>query len=125
MISIDSASIPSKALLNYLIKYSDLVLKINSFDGSDASPELKKLYNGTLQIMKQPALNGLRSFKAKFDLYAFKSERKSFKVEPIYFEPEDGDAPDPTKHKSKDTESPGLASTLCAPNPQTKQQFDF
>lgn len=86
MLTIDRASLSSNAMLNYFIKYSDLVLEVKSFSDT---PDKFLNYQGTIQLLKQPVINGLLGHRAQHDIYVFKSEKKLFKVDVIHMDPED------------------------------------
>ena len=75
----------SQTILNYFIKMSDLVFDFKSFSDTD----YKFLdYQGTIQILKHPAINGLIGHKSNHDIYVFKSDRRKFTIETVHLEPE-------------------------------------
>lgn len=121
-ITIDRDSLKSNAMLNYFIKYSDLVLDMKSF--SDSKDKFLD-YQGSIQILKEPTINGLIGNKSDHDIYVFKSDKKRFKIEVIHMDPDD-DQPEKSGDKTKDDSSQKTASTtLWSSNPSTKDPLDF
>ena len=55
-LTIDRSNFESDKLLNYFLKYSDQVISMKSFADS---PDKFLDYQGTIQLLKQPTLNGL------------------------------------------------------------------
>ncbi|CAI2370676.1 unnamed protein product [Moneuplotes crassus] len=120
-ITIDKESLKSNALLSYFIKFSDLVLDLKSF--SDSQDEFLD-YQGSIRILKQPAINGLVGHKADQDIYVFKSDKKNFKIETIHMDPEVDTKKDNTT-KEEDGQSSGTTSVLCSSKPSNKDPLDF
>lgn len=98
-ITIDRSVLDSDAMLNYFIKFSDLVLEMKSFTDS---PDKFLDYQGSIKLLKQPSINGLIGQNNKVDtnIFVFKSDKKAFKIDTIHMDPED-DQPDPSKDESK------------------------
>lgn len=126
-LTINKDSFKSKAMLNYFIKYSDLVLDFKSF--SDSSEKFLD-YQGSIQILKQPTINGLIGHKADHDIYVFKSDKRKFAIDVIHMDPEDGQSAPTDTTKSTKEESgkkkPGDATiALCSSKPSDKNPLDF
>jgi len=120
-ITIDIDSLKSNSLLNYFIKYSDLVLDIKSF--SDTKDKFLD-YQGSIRILKQPAMNGLIGHQAEQDIYVFKSDKKNFLIETIHMDPEDESNDVDGEKKSKETKKDEKA-VLCSSKPNVKDPLDF
>jgi len=115
-LTIDRKSLKSNSLLNYFIKYSDLVIDLKSF--SDSEDKFLD-YQGSLRILKQPAINGLVGHQAEQDIYVFKSDKKKFIIETIHMDPEE----DNEEVEKKD--EPKVPGGLCSTNPSVNDPLDF
>jgi hypothetical protein len=98
-ITIDRTSLESNAILNYMIKFSDLVLELKSFSDS---PDSFIDYQGFIKLLKQPCTNGLvgQNNKEDTNIFVFKSDKKSFKVETIHMDIE-ADQPEPSAEEGE------------------------
>ena len=119
--TIDKNVLKSQAILNYFIKMSDLVFEIKSFSDS----EYKFLdYQGTIQILKQPAINGLIGHKSSHDIYVFKSDRRKFLIETVHLQPEEESSTNNSENLNT-KESQSKPALLWSSKPSTKDPLDF
>lgn len=119
-ITIDKQSLSNNSILNYLIKYSDLVLDVKSFSDSEDS---FLDYQGSIRILKQPSINGLIGHKADQDIYVFKSDKRHFKIETIHMDPEEDSKPKEDPNPTPNQTQP--ASTQICTSKPSSDPLDF
>ncbi|XP_072448692.1 elongator complex protein 4 isoform X1 [Chiloscyllium punctatum] len=125
VITVPAYLIQNKAIMDRVVKLSDTVIGLESFNVSEReSNPLYKDYHGLLHVRQIPRLNSLICEVPDTKDLAFKLKRKMFTIERLHLPP---DLSDTVSRSSKQNlaESAKLLSTGCGGAARGKEHLDF
>ncbi|XP_038663796.1 elongator complex protein 4 isoform X1 [Scyliorhinus canicula] len=125
IITVPAYLIQNKAIIGRVVKLSDTVIGLESFNVSEsASNPLYKDYHGLLHVRQIPRLNSLICDVPDTKDLAFKLKRKLFTIERLHLPP---DLSDTVSRSSKQdlAESAKLLSAGCGSAARGKKHLDF
>ncbi|XP_067902699.1 elongator complex protein 4 [Heterodontus francisci] len=125
IITVPAYLIQNKAIIGRVVKLSDTVIGLESFNASERETNpLYKDYHGLLHVRQIPRLNSLICDVPDTKDLAFKLKRKLFTIERLHLPP---DLSDTVSRSSKQdlAESAKLLSTGCGGAARGKKHLDF
>jgi hypothetical protein len=120
-------TVPKDALSPQLVRESDLVLRLDTFEGRGAGAAgLGGEWLGTLTVAKRfSPLGSVKAVSRQTDVWVFKRGRRKYAFEPAAAAPEvDDDAWEASKQPPKGAAATNSQGPLCAPGPQGNK-FEF